>query len=456
MIPADQLIEKALSLFDCDQAQVIVQDSYTLNLRWANNTPTTNGVTRSREIVLIAHDGKRVGTTTHSDLGLAGLQQAVKTTMLAARSALPAEDYSELPNAWESMGADWADAPAAVGPETLRTFCVELKKSIAQAQKLELLLFGYAEQVTSTVYLGTSTGLRTRYVQPRGQLEMTAKSLDYSRSVWAGAARTDLGHIDLDSMTKGLFQRLEWSKTQIELPAGNYQTILQPSAVADMMVYAYWTAAARDADEGRTVFSAPGGSNRIGQKLAHENISLYSDPAEPGLSAPGVSVTGSSSSMGSVFDNGMSIERTDWIRDGVLVDLIRPSYWAKKTTTRARPFVENLIMPGTGPSLEDIIASTKRGLLVTCLWYIREVDPSRLLLTGLTRDGVFLVEDGQVVGEVNNFRFNMSPVEMLNQVSTVGQSEKTLAREFGDYFSFTKMPAIVVDDFTMSSVSKAR
>ena len=102
-----------------------------------------------------------------------------------------------------------------------------------------------------------------------------------------------------------------------------------------------------------------------------------------------------------------------------------------------------------------MIASTERGLLVTCLWYIREVDPQTLLLTGLTRDGVYLIEDGQVVGAVNNFRFNESPVDLLGRVSEAGATVATMSREWGDYFSRTAMPALRVPDFNMSTVSAA-
>ncbi len=135
--------------------------------------------------------------------------------------------------------------------------------------------------------------------------------------------------------------------------------------------------------------------------------------------------------------------------------MITTRYWAKTTGAEPKPFVENLIMPGKGPPLEAMIASTKRGLLVTCLWYIREVDPQTLLLTGLTRDGVFLIEEGKVVGAVNNFRFNMSPLDMLAQTTEIGESQSTLARELGDYFTFAKMPPLRVRDFHMSSVSES-
>ena len=158
----------------------------------------------------------------------------------------------------------------------------------------------------------------------------------------------------------------------------------------------------------------------------------------------------------SVFDNGEPIERTDWIRDGTLNDLVRGRAWAAKSGRPARPMVDNLILDGGGTaSLEEMIASTERGLLLTTLWYIREVDPQNLLLTGLTRDGVYLIENGAVSGAVNNFRWNESPVSLLGRATEVGRTEKTLPREWNDYFTRAVMPPLRIPDFNMSTVSAA-
>jgi predicted Zn-dependent protease len=159
----------------------------------------------------------------------------------------------------------------------------------------------------------------------------------------------------------------------------------------------------------------------------------------------------------SVFDNGLPIGETDWLRDGQLRALIQTRHSAELTGQPVTPGVDNLLFaaPGAARGLEDMIAATDRGLLLTCLWYIREVDPQTLLLTGLTRDGVYLVEAGEIVAEVNNFRFNESPVDLLGRLSEVGRTERTMAREFGDYFTRTAVPTWRVGDFNMSSVSQA-
>ena len=207
--------------------------------------------------------------------------------------------------------------------------------------------------------------------------------------------------------------RLDWAATRIELPAGRYETILPPTAVADLMLDAYWTASARDAEEGRSVYARSGGKTRIGERLSELPLTLRSDPDEPGLScAPFEVATASAAGLQSVFDNGAPLEAARWITDGKLTELIRTRSWAARTGAPSRLFVDNLILDGAGTaSLDDMIANTERGLLLTSLWYIREVDPQTLLLTGLTRDGVYLVENGTIQGAVNNFRFNESPVD---------------------------------------------
>jgi predicted Zn-dependent protease len=218
-----------------------------------------------------------------------------------------------------------------------------------------------------------------------------------------------------------------------------------------------WSAGARDAAEGRTAFSKAGGGTRIGDRLSPAELNLFSDPQYPGLECAPFVVAHSSGRDNSVFDNGLPSPKASWLSAGVLSSLHSSRFSAAKAGLPVTPAVDNLILsaPGASASLEDMIANTKRGLLLTCLWYIRTVDPQTLLLTGLTRDGVYLVEDGEVVGAVNNFRFNESPVGLLSRVLEVGATQQTLPREWGDYFNRAAMPPLRVEAFNMSSVSQA-
>jgi len=315
----------------------------------------------------------------------------------------------------------------------------------------------------TTSYLGASTGLRLRGVQPTGRFELNGKTADLSGSAWVGAPSRDFTDVDVVALYGQLQTRLGWAATRIDLPAGRYETLLPPGAVADLMIYLLWTANARDAEEGRNVFTAGEGRTRLGERLAPLPITLRSDPTAPGLeTVPFVDALQSEDGTSWVFDAGLPVPPTTWVSDGLLTELVRNRAHAAATGQRPTPPADNLLMSADGPqdagagaTLEEMIARTERGLLLTCLWYIREVDPERLLLTGLTRDGVYLVEDGEVKGAVNNFRWNESPVELLGRITEVGRPESTLCREWNDFYNRTVMPPVRVPDFNMSTVSQA-
>ena len=449
-----QTLERVLELSRADGCIAVGWFHSSANLRWALNTGTTNGVSESQELVVISVIDGRVGSVARSYFPEESLESVVRESEAACRGKPAAEDLMPLLEGDEIPG-DFDRDPRETGIGVFGKLVPDLAAAFGRAVERGYLLFGYAEHVQSTVYLATSTGLRRRHSGAEGKFQVNAKTPDFKSSTWAGQVTTTFEDVDIPAMEERLRLRLEWSKNQIALPAGHYEVLLEPSCVADMTLEAYWSTAARDADEGRSVFSKPGGGNRLGEKIAPSGITLYSDPREPGFEVAPFSVATSSSSYSSVFDNGLASGRTNWIDAGVLTGLITTRHWAKVSGAEPKPFIDNLIFPAEGPSLEEMISSTKRALLVTCLWYIREVDPQTLLLTGLTRDGVFLVEGGKVVGAVNNFRFNMSPLDMLAQTLEIGRSESTLARELGDYFTFAKMPPLRVRDFHMSSVSES-
>jgi predicted Zn-dependent protease len=460
MSTPQDLVEAALAQSSADGCVVVAAEHSETNLRWAANSLTTNGQMRTRSVTVISTfdgaDGTSAGVVTRSVSNDDELAELVRASERAGRDAGPADDAAPLVEAYEH-GDDWSSDPAETSVEVFERFAPELGAAFDRWKKSDQLLYGFAEHQLTSYFVGTSTGLRRRFDQPDGRLEVNGKSTDYSRSVWSGVHTRDFTDIDVDAVVDALDRRLDWAAKRIELPAGRYETILPPSAVADFMIYAYWTASARDAEEGRNVYSSSGGATRIGERLAGLPLTLRSDPHAAGLQCPPFEVaTESEGGLQSVFDNGMPIPATDWITDGTLTNLARTRAWATKTGTQPRPYVDNLILDGGGSvGLEEMIAGTERGLLLTCLWYIREVDPQTLLLTGLTRDGVFLVENGEVQGAVNNFRFNESPIDLLGRITEVGRSEPTLSREWSDYFRRTAMPAIRVPDFNMSTVSQA-
>jgi predicted Zn-dependent protease len=455
------VVEHALAQATGDGCIVIARESSEANLRWAGNTLTTNGVMRGRQLTVIATvgsgEGVASGVVSRSNVGLEQVEALVQAAEDAARSSRPAEDAAALIEPG-TPDPEWDAPPSETSVEVFTDFAADLGDSFLAARAEGRELFGFAEHQLATTYLATSTGLRRRTDQPTGRVEITGKSSDWSRSTWVGQGTRDFSDVAMPQLDAELRRRLGWAERQIDLPAGRYETLLPPSSVADLLIYQYWSSIARDANDGRSVFSRPGGGTRVGERLSERPVRLWSDPSAAGLECTPFVVANSSGAAESVFDNGLPISSTDWITGGELAALIQTRHSAALTGLAVTPFVDNLMFSAADATrgLEEMVADTARGLLLTSLWYIREVDPETLLLTGLTRDGVYLVEDGEVVGEVNNFRFNESPVDILGRLSEVGLTERTLCREWNDYFTRTATPAWRVPDFNMSSVSRAR
>ncbi|MEU8249574.1 metallopeptidase TldD-related protein [Nonomuraea sp. NPDC048916] len=450
------MVERALELSTADGCVVLADEGSTANLRFAGNTLTTNGVARSAQLTVISIMGEGVGVVSRASVRPEQLADVVAAADRAAREAQPAEDARPLVEGVPASDA-WDEPATPTDIGVFERFAPALGDAFAAAESGGRKLYGFAEHSRTTTFLGTSAGLRLRHDQPSGRLELNAKSADLKRSAWTGVATRDFSDVDVAVLDASLAQRLDWAKNRVDLPAGRYETLLPPSAVADLMIYMFWSSGARDALDGRSVFAKPGGGTRVGEQLAGLPVTLSGDPSAPGIECAPFVIAHASGRETSVFDNGLPLAPTDWIRDGRLEALLQTRYSAELSGLPATPTIDNLIMrgPGDGRSLEEMIASTQHGLLLTCLWYIREVDPQTLLVTGLTRDGVYLVEHGEVVGEVNNFRFNESPVDLLGRLSEVGAAVQTLPREWNDYWTRTVMPAVRVPDFNMSTVSQA-
>ncbi|MDQ1621371.1 MAG: hypothetical protein QOE19_3940, partial [Actinomycetota bacterium] len=414
-LSAQELVERCLAASTADDQITYVVESSEANLRWAANSLTTNGAMRSRRVVVVSFVNGRAGMAAGSvtRTGTPDVAALVAASEQAARDAGPAEDAMPLVSDKPPGTGDWDADPAGTSIEVFTDFAPALGQAFGEARDRGELLFGFAEHSMETTYLGSSTGLRLRHDQPTGRVELNGKTPDFSRSVWAGTGTRDFRDVSVPDLAADVERKLAWSRRRIDLPAGRYETVLPPSAVSDLMIYLYWTMEARDADEGRNVFAKPGGGNRVGERLAALPLTLRSDPRAPGLEAAPFQAVSASSGSASVFDNGMAVPAVNWISEGVLANLIRPRAWALKTTAPATPAVDNLILedPTATATLDEMVAATDRGLLLTTLWYIREVDPQTLLLTGLTRDGVYLIENGEVSGAVTNFRFNESPVD---------------------------------------------
>ncbi len=458
MIPAQEVVELALQAAKasgrCDETIVIVTDCADASLRWAGNSMTTNGVATSRttSVISIVRQGDqiaRVGVQSSSAVDSGALDDLVAASEYAAHTAPEAGDSAPLLTG-SGEPADWGDPIPNTGASVFAELARELSVGFGRADRL----YGFAHHVVETTFLGTSTGIRRRFTQPTGSVEINAKRGD--ASAWAGVSTPWFADVPVAGMLSDLSTRLGWAQRTVELPAGRYETLMPPSTVADMMIYLGWSMEGRGAQEGRTALSAPGGGTRVGERLSTLPLTLYSDPLAPGLECAPFVHAASSSERSSVFDNGMDIDRVDWIRDGAVNALVYSRAAAAEFGVTPAVPADNLLMTGGSADLADMVARTERGLLLTTLWYIRTVEPTTLLLTGLTRDGVYLIEDGEVTAAVNNFRFNESPLDLLRRATEAGVAEQTLPREWGDWATRAVMPTLRIPDFHMSSVSQAQ
>ncbi|MHB1986408.1 MAG: metallopeptidase TldD-related protein [Acidimicrobiales bacterium] len=460
------LAERVLTDAPTSGRIAIVEESFEAELRYANNTVTTNGVRRDRTVTVIGFDARPGGVAVGvaSGSGALGVGDLVAAADDDAKRAAVADDAASLvaPGVGEPemlAAGNFAALPEETDLAVLNPVVEQLAEVFGRAEAEGRVIAGFARHRVTTTYLASTTGLRRRFAMADGRVEFVARSLDGSRSSWAGAGTNSFDDVDLGALEQRILKGLSWAERKLELPAGRYETILPPDAVADLVIMIASAASGREAEEGRNVFSAPSGCTRVGERLSPLGFDLHGDPFDPRFETASWLTAGASSADVSVFDNGMAVDRVTLVENGVLQRLHYHRAGAARSGENAQftPPVGNLVLelPGAQSTLDDLVARTERGLLVTCLWYIRPVDQATLLLTGLTRDGVYLVENGEVSGVVNNFRFNESPIDVLARSVEAGRSERALSREWGEWFGRTAMPPLRVAEFNMSSVSPA-
>ena len=457
-----EMAERALQAASgLDGAVAIVTARSRTDVRWARTTLTTNGETRQVDLTVIGFrrvsGGVATATLSRSHPDAQGVQDLVAAVSMALDSATPAEDATPLIVDEAEGVLDWDQSAPLTSSAALSPLTEPLGALFRSCVADGVELFGYAEHDLTTTWLASSTGLRRRHVQPSSRLEMTAKSHGRSRSAWWGLAADDFDDVDLTPAERDLRRGLDWQSRRIDIRPGRHRALLTPGAFGDLMVDLWWSMSAREALEGRSVFSAPGGGTRVGERLAERALTLRSDPHDPEIPAAAFVATAASSDMSSVFDNGMRSDAVDWLDRGTLTHLHCPRWLAQRDGMPFAAGSDTLRMEdaaGTG-ELDDVLTRTQDALLVTCVWYTRLVDPQTLLLTGLTRDGVYVVRDGEVIGAASNFRFNESPVGILGRVSDAGVTQRTQPREMGDYAARVAMPAVVIEDFHFSTISDA-
>lgn len=449
-------VEIALELLGKDGGVVIGGNSATNNLRWANSALTTNGDSIDQTLAISAFvcvtGGVATGMSSGQFRSREDIEALVSASKASAISAGPSVGAMELVSG--PQHSDFSNPALALDVAEISHVSRGLADVFAQKDNQ---FFGYAEQSLDTTYVGTSSGTRMRYAERTSRFELCAKSYDRTRSAWSGQGGTTLHDVSTNDHLVEVSQKLQIQKNQIETIPGRHNVTLSPSAVSDLMIYLLWSSAARDAAEGRSAFSNVKGGTRVGEKLSSRNLTLATDPELPGIETFDHVVNLGSSALGSAFDTGLKIERSELISGGVLTALGSSRHAAQEAKLPFTPLTDNISLTdaqGSG-SLAELASRMGDGLLVTCLWYIREVDPQNLLLTGLTRDGVYVVSGGEVVGATNNFRFNESPIDMLSRVIDAGATVPCLPREWADWFSRAQVAPLTIESFNLSTKSDA-
>ena len=438
---SEAIARRVLGFATAEETRVTISSGGRGNTRFAVNQVSTAGDNYNAVVTILSSFGRRSGSVTTNRLDDEGLRRAVESAEELAR--LAPEDPEAMPELGPQQYAEsagWSDATAALDP-TGRAEMVQRVTSASLSAGLQST--GYLESEAGATAVANSRGLFAYSRQTGAAMTTTVRTADGTGSGWAGAAANDVSQIDAGALAARALEKARRSANPVAVEPGRYTVVLEPTAVGNLVQLLAFALSARNADEGRSFFSKQGGGTKIGEKVLDERVTLVSDPASP--LAPSSTFTG----------EGLPVERTTWIENGVVKNLAYDRYWAQKQGKRPVPLGGSLLMSGGDQSIEDLIASTERGILVTRFWYIRPVDPRTILYTGLTRDGTFLIENGKVTKAVKNLRFNESPVFMLNNLVGMGQPVRVSASEDGGVSRGVVVPPIKARDFNFTSLSDA-
>jgi predicted Zn-dependent protease len=435
---ARQITDRLLSTSKADSCVVTIEGRNTTNLRFARNNGTTNGSHDKLSVSIRSDFAGRSCSASTNDLDTGALAQAQQRSEAMARLAPVNPEFMPPLGPQQYAEGRGYDEPSA--GKRASDLAAAARVVIQQAVERNINTTGYAETGPDFTAMATSAGLFAYHRSTQTRLSITARNSTGSWSGWAGSQQTRFDQLDAARLGARAIEKASFSTDPVDLDPGKYTVILEPSAVADLVTWLLWNFDARFADEGRSFLAKKGGGSKLGEKLFHDAVTITSDPSDPVVPEP---VYGT---------DGVPQKRIAWIEDGTVRNLAYTRFWAQKTGREPLSYPQTFVMRGGSTSIDDMIKDTKRGVLVTRLWYIREVDPRTLLLTGLTRDGNFLIENGRIQGPAVNFRFNESPIAMLSNIAAIGPSERTHGGEADDA-SFAA-PPLLVKEFTFSS--KAR
>jgi predicted Zn-dependent protease len=431
-------LERVIRLSRADRCSARLTSSWTRNTRFAANDVSTGGSVENTELSVQSWRQNRHASVRVNDSSDAGLERCVRRSEALARIAPPdPEDMPLLGVQDYRPVAGYFESTEGINAKDMAEAALSALDLARKSNDLEVS--GFLTTGAKAVGLMNSAGLFAYHRSTSANYTVTARTRDGTGSGFAGSDHNDWEKLDFSRVSELAAEKARASRNPVALVAGRYTTILEPQAAADLTWLLVFGLDARAADEGRSPFTKDGGGNRIGEKVVDERVSIVSDPNDPDLLAQ-------------PFDEeGFPLERQEWIRNGVLNQLIHSRFWAKKQGRQPTGPATTLKMMGGPSSLEAMIRSTDRGVLVTRFWYQRPVDPRTLLYTGLTRDGTFLIEAGRVARSIKNFRFNESPLFALKNLVSIGPVQ----RHATAFLVQAAMPAIKVNNFNFTSLSDA-
>lgn len=429
---AKQLLDKVLSYSKAETCEANLLGENSGNIRYARNTVSTAGYQNNQNLTVQSSFGNKVGVATCDEFTDETIARCVKASEELARLApenpefmapLGPQKYAESKEFFQATENINAEFRAEVA-----------RSSIEPARAKDVTAAGFLNDTSNINAMANSEGLFAFSKATGLEFTVTMRTNDGTGSGWVTRDYNDVNEFNAAKASQVAIDKALQSREAKAIEPGKYTVILEPAASVQLLGNMFGSFNARTADEGRSFMSKEGGGTKLGEKIVDERINIYSDPQHPLI--PTATWSG----------DGQPRKRMDWLKEGVVKNLAYSRYWAKEKGVDPVPFPANGIMDGGDASLEDLIKDTEKGVLVTRLWYIRTVDPQTLLYTGLTRDGTFYIENGKIKHPIKNFRFNESPIIMLNNLETLGQQ----VRVDGNLIPYMK-----VRDFTFTSLSDA-
>jgi predicted Zn-dependent protease len=437
---SEAIARRVLASAKADETRVIISSGARANTRFAENQVSTSGDNYDAEVTVRSVFGKRVANANTNKLDDASLAAVVGRSEALAR--LAPEDPELMPELGAQTYATRPD-PSQTETPSPEQRAAAVRAVSEPARAAGLVSTGYMQSNVGSFAIANNKGLFAYSRGSSAAMSTTVRTPDGTGSGWAGSAHDEWTEIDAATLGAHAIDKAVRSRNPVAVEPGRYTVILEPTAVANLVQLMAFSLNARSADEGRSFFSKPGGGTKLGTKVVDVRVTIVSDPMDP-------------AGRGGLFTGeGLPTERIVWIENGVVRNLNYDRFWAQKQGVQPTASSGVIRMSGGNSSIEEMIASTQRGILVTRLWYIRGVDPRTILFTGLTRDGTFLVENGRITQAIKNFRWNESPIFMLNNIEAMGTPMRVNSSESGQGGGVVIVPPIKARDFNFTSLSDA-